>query len=731
VAVFALSKKQFLSALTLSLALAPLGACGSHEASGDPLDPDDTQHPGDDPDDDGGEQDGLSDAGSESEHEAGEIYTIDAHVATLTLDPQNPQLDVTGGESMLKITAMMDGAALPKASFSIDNPHLGTIAETGVFRASGTVAGTAKITARYGTLVATTVVRVIANLTHTASGVSDTQKAAIDAAASAGSDANFKWLYPYDGTVFPRGLAGPDMQFGGAAGDALRVAIKMGDFTFKGYFAGAAPLAVTLPQPVWEGLTRSASGMDSVSVEVTKLAGSSVVGPIRQTWRIAPADLKGVIYYNTYKSASTNLGAVMRIRPGKDAQAEVMIGNCTVCHSVSAQGNVLAAGLNWGSDNPVDSATFDLYDDGDVVLRRKEDDGRKFAFGALTPDGRYLLSNGVPDPAPMRGVKGPVDSKLWDTKTGLEVAAPALTNKLKYAVTPAFSPDEKRVAFSLWDTTKGKTLAMMDVDLSMNPPAFAAPQTVTTVAQGVVGWPSFLSDGKGIVYQEGEKLDTAGYGGVPIYADLRLADTAGATVRKLDALNGWKDASTSYLPYGKDEENRRNYEPSVLPVPVGGYYWVIFTSRRAYGHTLAPGGSVAGSDDEWGKLVGKDEVPSVRKKLWIAAIDIDYSGKIDPSHPAFYLPGQELNAGNMRAYTSLEPCHKNGDSCQSGADCCGGFCRWQDTGDASDPVATCVPPPVGCSNVDESCLTNADCCGAQQGETCINKRCASPNVYLQ
>jgi hypothetical protein len=716
----------------LSLALTPMGACGSHESAGDGLDPDDTQHPNDG----SGDADAGSpgdemgdDAGAMALPEAGEIYTIDAHVATLTLDPQDAQLDVSGGESMLKITAMMDGSALSKASFSIDNPHLGTIAENGLFRASGTVAGTAKITARYGTLVASTVVRIVANLTHVATGVTDAQKTALDAATNSGSDPSFKWLYPYDGTVFPRGLAGPDMQFGGSAGDALRISIRMGDFAFKGYFAAKSPLVITLPTPVWEGLTRSANGMDTVGVEVTKLTGSSVFGPLRQTWRIAPAELKGVIYYNTYKSESTDMGAVMRVRPGKDA--EVLIGGCTVCHSVSAHGNVLTAGLSWGSDNPVDSGSFDLYDDGAVILRKREDEGKKFAFGALVPDGRYLLSNGVPDPTPMRGVKGPYESKLWDTTTGLEVLAPAFTNKVKYAVTPAFSPDEKRVAFSYWDSANGKTLAMMDVDLSMNPPAFAAPQTVTTVQTGVVGWPSFLSDGKGIVYQEGEKLDTAGYGGTPIYAELRLADTAGATVRKLDALNGWRDASTSYLPYGKDEENRRNYEPSVLPLPVGGYYWVIFTSRRAYGNTLAPGGSVAGSDDEWGKIVNKEEIPSVRKKLWIAAIDIDYTGKVDPSHPAFYLPGQELNAGNMRAYTSLEPCHKNGDSCQSGADCCGGFCRWQDTGDASDPVATCVPPPVGCSNVDESCATSADCCGAAQGQTCINKRCAAPNVYLQ
>ena len=36
-----------------------------------------------------------------------------------------------------------------------------------------------------------------------------------------------------------------------------------------------------------------------------------------------------------------------------------------------------------------------------------------------------------------------------------------------------------------------------------------------------------------------------------------------------------------------------NYEPTVLPVAVGGYYWVVFTSRRAYGNFIWQGtGSV-------------------------------------------------------------------------------------------------------------------------------------------
>ena len=169
-----------------------------------------------------------------------------------------------------------------------------------------------------------------------------------------------------------------------------------------------------------------------------------------------------------------------------------------------------------------------------------------------------------------------------------------------------------------------------------------------------------------------------------------------------------------------------NYEPSVLPVPVGGYYWVLFTSRRAYGNTIAPGGSVARGDDKWGiPLPNEEESPSPRKKIWLAPLDLDYQGKLDPSHPAIYLPGQELESGNMRAFAALEPCRANGGSCESAAECCNGFCR-QTGRNQNGPVLQCVPPPANaCSQEDEACAVAADCCNSF--DLCINKRCASPN----
>jgi hypothetical protein len=478
---------------------------------------------------------------------------------------------------------------------------------------------------------------------------------------------------------------------------------------------------IALPQAAWKGLTQSSSGKDKVKAQVTKLSGGQATGPANETWTIAPGSFKGVVYYNTYRSALTNTGAVMRVRPNVDA--DVFIGNCTVCHSVSANGNVIAGGLDWANGNPVRSGTFDVASDGSQAARYSDGDGRKLAFAGLTPNGDLAVGSAVPaSGSPIRGLTGTYATKLYDTKTGAELAAPSLTSAVTYALTPAFSPDATRLAFNFWDQGGGKTLGVLDVDMKQSPPAFGNLRAVATAGRNIAGWPSFLPDAKAVVYHDGDAFDTGNYGGAQ-YAEVRLVDVAAQTVCTLNALNGRNPDGSVYLPYGDAEEANLDYEPTVLPIPVGGYYWVVFTSRRAYGNTIAVGGTVPGGDNKWGSLVGGGEVPSMRKKLWVAAIDVDYAGKIDPSHPAFYLGEQELEAGNMRAFVSLEPCHADGASCESAAECCNGFCRPDGSvGPDGKPVTACVPPPGGCSLTDEACTTAADCCNTS--DTCINGRCA-------
>jgi len=643
---------------------------------------------------------------------------------TLTISPQDAVLDVDGTPASLQLTATLnDGSTPGNLAWEIDDVVVGTVLESGSFLSGGLVAGVATVTARSGTLTATTTVTVRVHIQQNPGGVSQEDQVILLGGGNA--DAGFRWLYPYDDTVFPRGLRAPELQFGGAPADATYVRVSLANFTYEGFFGASSPARVALPQDVWRGITRSAGPGEPVTVEVTKLSGGQATGPASETWTVAQGDFKGVIYYNTYKSAQTSTGAVMRVRP--DVNAEVFIGGCTVCHSVSANGNVLAAGVDWGNGNPLDSATFDLAADGSSSTRHLADDGRKMSFGGLTPNGEWLLSSGVPAAgSPIRGLAGDYPSRLYDTATGEEVAAPSFSSAVTYALTPAFAPDGSRVAFSWYEQGGGKTLVSMDVDVSQSPPTFSNLQELSTASRTMAGWPSFLPDAGAVLYHDGDAFDTAGYGGTPRYAELRLVDVATKTVANLDALNGRDAAGNVYLPYGDQEEANLSYEPTVLPLAVGGYYWVVFTSRRAYGNTIAPGGTVPGGDNKWGAIVNGVEEPSVRKKLWVAAIDINYAGKPDPSHPAFYLGEQELEAGNMRAFAAFDPCKPDGSTCESGAECCGGFC--QQTGETDDngaPILTCAPPPEdGCSAIDDTCTTASDCC--LPDALCINNRCALP-----
>jgi hypothetical protein len=160
----------------------------------------------------------------------------------------------------------------------------------------------------------------------------------------------------------------------------------------------------------------------------------------------------------------------------------------------------------------------------------------------------------------------------------------------------------------------------------------------------------------------------------------------------------------TYLPFPDDL--KQNYFPTVAPIAAGGYFWVFFDSIRHYGNL------------------------GLQRQLWGAAVDIRADGNygLDPSHPPFYLPGQEFGAGNHRAFAALDPCKKDGDKCTSGIDCCGGSCFLPEMPpEFGDPVGTCSPQKNMCAKRDERCKTDADCCAPDPGKepnSCIAGFCA-------
>ena len=112
--------------------------------------------------------------------------------------------------------------------------------------------------------------------------------------------------------------------------------------------------------------------------------------------------------------------------------------------------------------------------------------------------------------------------------------------------------------------------------------------------------------------------------------------------------------------------------------------------------------------------------PCRTKQLWVTAIDADPKPGVDPSHAAFWLPGQDTNDQNMRGYWALDPCKGLGEGCEAGFECCEGACKSED---GKSPKVCVKPPPGTCKNVGDKCEATTDCCDAAAGVECVGGVC--------
>jgi hypothetical protein len=519
-------------------------------------------------------------------------------------------------------------------------------------------------------------------------GASSTTQGQLQAGGNA--DPTFGWLYPYDQTVFPRGLLPPTMQFAGVVPDTFYVHITCDSLDYQGYFTPASgPPALALPAADWTAITDEASGPnDPLKVQITKISGGMVSGPITESWPVAQGSLRGVIYYETY--GSTLIGGegigIMQIQPGATKPTIVKEGCGNVCHTASADGSTLVACVALDSS----SASYDLKTSASKITSAA---GNTFTYGGLYPDGSMEMS------ATNYRTWINAPSKLYNTATAANIPANGWDGVIKNAGTTAFSPDGQHIAFVHEDTSPNN-IAMMDFDKSTT--TFSNLRDLATAPQ-YAGWPAFTPDSKWVVYHS--DTDSAFETDAMAAGDLFIVDTSSKATARLDTLDGYTaaGATTSYLPAN---DPGLNFAPTVLPEAVGGYFWIVFTSHRSYGNTLPSMYGPSGSPDQNGKL-------------WVAALDLNPVDGHDASHPAFYLDGQEVDADCLRGFWVLPPCQQDGTACTSGDQCCNGFCRTDEAG-----AEVCVNPPGGCSNEYEKCTTSSDCCDTQ--DTCINNLCAQP-----
>jgi hypothetical protein len=179
------------------------------------------------------------------------------------------------------------------------------------------------------------------------------------------------------------------------------------------------------------------------------------------------------------------------------------------------------------------------------------------------------------------------------------------------------------------------------------------------------------------------------------------------------------------------------YQPTVLPFTAGGKRWVIFTSPRSYGNQFnqrGSGGTGTPTDFSCGASM-----------LWVSALDDRTAAAGDDrSHPAFFMPGQQvakitatLHYVNERGYLVPSPCKSSGTSCSVDEECCGSSdspataaCRapvgWDPSTGA--PQKQCQALSGTCQNAGQSCATGNDCCN---GASCINFVCSGGGHYTE
>jgi hypothetical protein len=400
------------------------------------------------------------------------------------------------------------------ATWKLSSAALGTISSDGVFTPNGKQTGDVVVECETQNGTASTNLKVLFNIVEGDEALTQAEKDALLGPQGL-EDASWKMVYPYPDTVFPRGILPPEihMSTGSSPGDTYYVHILVPSFEYKGFFkAPATATQLAMSQVAWDALTQVAGGQ-KVVVEVAKLSGGTKYGPITRKWVLAKGKLHGVIHYESYDTQlAGNPGAILRIK-GNSPMPEVLLDNCTVCHSVAADGSTIATA----------SGTFDLT--GGNVNPPNLWNGDS-SFAALFPKNGSVIVTSYFNTPQLR-------TKAGETITGSGIEA----NTVESA---SFSLDGTRFAF--WNSPLGaqnSVLGMLDYDeVAQKFTNFQVLANMTNVP--VTTWPAFMPDGKTVVFQVGTTNMTAGGTG-----RLMAVDVATKQLTNLASLNG-----DGYLPGG-------------------------------------------------------------------------------------------------------------------------------------------------------------------------------------
>jgi hypothetical protein len=584
-------------------------------------------------------------------------------IVSVVFEPLDAVLQTTiGASAQLALTAWgtwSDGSVTelePPLTYRSSNPELAPVSSGGIVSTGGDATGRVTIELEVEGRIASGSVLVQIVDEVLMEGALPEDPMAFDSATTGDAATAPVWEYPENGTMFPRGIVPPVLQWASAGQSAYRVRVTRSDEVVLDLYTRTNELA--LPDEVWSIM---ASG-DRVPV-VMELSGLSADGTTSaladpRVIQTADAELSGDVYYWQIET-----GDIMRIPSGARSPTAVFSdnstnGNCRGCHTMSRDGGTLGFMYN-GGDNP--RAGLARVDDPEnpIIANGSTFQWTMLAFDPTATRAAAVYNNAMwlADVTP--GTPGGV-ANLGAMPTGAG------------ATMPNWSPDGTTLAFvrrydgSDWSNSHGDLCTIPWDSVTQT---FGEPRTIVEGASmpgaQAVGWPSWSPDSRWIAINRGPSTNAASP------SNLYLVDPASGTPTQIARAN----------PAGMDAV------PSFSPYRQGGFYWLLFYSTRAYGHT------------------------STHKQLWVTAIDETMEPGSDGSYPAFWLPGQDPTRQNITGYWSPPICANEGNICKSPEECCSGQeCLFSE----SEGTTVCVS--TDCTRDGLPCAGDDDCCG---GSVCL------------